>query len=397
MTPPSKDNAGALSLAHLFSTCVECLLLIHPGKEWDRDQRLQIAKLGIQQGRLLAWGDMLGVCEVGEGRDPRLDDPGTRNTIEKSLQNIIDRPAHLDRATQFEKYGLKSPRKFLTSSQTALDTARLEAFREKIEILQHQRWEVRRGMSITINHWIIADTQKFQIYLSLIREQVDFLIGLVDIEDRVNRAMKHDIRALGWHPIFTKPKASADMSKLRLIAEACATDYPEYAAATQGALAYLDKEWADSYREAMQKGSSDTSSEIPGAAAYVLGQSTSVKNAYKPVQVIRPGLFSILKPKSWRKSSKDLGRSNSVDGSKGRSMSVAAPASSGQLTPPMSPERSKSIAVMSNRPELEVVKADEDMENRLSQVETATSLGDKTDFQPVTSMISRHDQWQNPV
>lgn len=181
------------------------MLLIHPGKEWDREQRLLIAKLGIQQGRLLAWGDMLGICEVGNGRDSRLDEPDIRDKIEKSLQSIIDRPVHTDRATQFELYGLKPPKRFLNSSQPALDTARLEAFREKLETLQEQRWEVRRGMSITISHWTIADSEKFKTYLNLIRVQVDILIALVGIEDRVDRAMKYDIKALGWQSVFCTP------------------------------------------------------------------------------------------------------------------------------------------------------------------------------------------------
>lgn len=174
------------------------MLLIHPGKEWDREQRLLIAKLGIQQGRLLAWGDMLGICELGSSRDARLDEPDTRTKIEKSLQSIIDRPVHTDRTTQFELYGLKPPKRFQSSSQPALDTARLEAFREKLEGLQEQRWEVRRGLSITINHWVIADSERFKTYLNLIRVQVDILIALVDIEERVGRAMKYDIKALGW-------------------------------------------------------------------------------------------------------------------------------------------------------------------------------------------------------
>jgi hypothetical protein len=393
MTPHGKENPGALALAQLFSTCVEAMLLIHPSKEWDRSQRLLIAKLGIQQGRLLAWGDMLGICELGSSRDSRLDEPETRAKIETALQDIIDRPIHTSRAAQFEKYGLKSPKKFFSSSESALDNARLDAFREKLETLQEQRWEVRRGMSITMSHWTIADSNKFSTYLTLIREQVDFLISLMDIEDKVNRAMKYDIKALGWHPVFQRQKAASDMSKLRLIKDACATEYPEYSAATLGALEYLDKEWKDSYQEAMERGTYNTGSEVPGAAAYVLAQSSQLKDAYKTPRTKRPGLLNILKPKSWRKGSKDEGRSQSVDDST-RSLSLAT--ANPPPSPPLTPERSKSIAAIPYRTDWGGEKADEEKGEALQKVDTAKSSSGP-DLGPITSMISRHDQWRDPI
>jgi hypothetical protein len=399
MTLHGKDNPRALALAQLFSTCVEAMLLIHPSKEWDRAQRLLIAKVGIQQGRLLAWGAMLGICELDSSRDPRLDEPETHAKIEKALQDIIDRPVHTDRTTQFEKYGLKPPKKFIRTTEPALDAARLDAFREKLEILQQQRWEVRRGMSITITHWSIVDSDKFATYLALIREQVDFVIGLMGIEDGVNRAMKYDIKALGWHPVFERRKAASDMSKLRLIKDACAEDYPEYAAATQGALDYLDKEWKDSYQEAMERGTYGTGSEIPGAAAYTLAQSTPQKDGSKSQHTKRPGIFSILRPKSWRKGSRDEGRSQSVDDStRSKSIAVANPPPS----PPLTPERSKSISALSSRPAPEIEttaeqNAEKETAEPLSRVDTTKSTSGYANLGPITSMISRHDQWRNPI
>lgn len=400
-----KDHPEALSLAQLFSTCVECFGLIHPGKEWDTTQRGQIAKLGIQQGRLIAWGDMLGITELGPSRDPRLDDTEMRSTIEQALQDIIDRPADMDRASQFEKYGLKPPTKFISSYQPALDTARLESFREKLELLQKQRWEVRRGMSITISHWVIKNTDKFQTFLSIIREKVDFLIELMGIGDKVDRALVLDIRALGWHPIFDRGRAASDISKLRLIKWACETDYPTYAAATTGALEYLDKEWKDSAQEARD---ARRGSEIPGAAAKMMAEA---KKASSPQKEKRSGLFGMLRPKSWRKGSKtDISHVSADEPEKGRSMSYAPPPD--LLTPPLSPERSKSVSVV---PTAELQAASEILaasevpaaapvepekpttaDELLSRVETALSLGGQKNLEPIASMISRHDQWKSP-
>ena len=94
------------------------------------------------------------------------------NLLEKALQDIIDRPADLDRVSQFEKFGLKPPKHFRATSQPALDTARIESFRERLEIMQKQRWEVRRGMSVTISHWSVVDLKKFNAFLDLIKQKI---------------------------------------------------------------------------------------------------------------------------------------------------------------------------------------------------------------------------------
>ena len=354
-----------------------------------------IAKLGIQQGRLLAWGDMVGILDVSDKRDTRLEDPDIRRTIEKALEEIIDRPAHTDRETQFEQYGLKPPKRFTNASQPALDVARIESFRERLEILQKQRWEVRRGMSITISHWMIEDVQKFKVFLELIKEKVDFLVGFMGVEHKVHTALKHDIKALGWHPVFDKLKASNDMSKLRLIQQACADEYPEYVTAAGVALQYVEKEDKDNYQE-LREGAV-TSTEIPGAAQYLLAQARQ-RAADKKDKPKSQGLFSRIRPKSWRKNSKDL--SVDSDPAKGRSMSYAPGMSDTPLTPPESPdrERSKSLAVPFSPEERSALAgADRKSEdNAISRTDTVESKGMGTTAGPVTSMISRHDYWKSP-
>ncbi|QDS69348.1 hypothetical protein FKW77_003820 [Venturia effusa] len=409
-----KDHPEALSLAQLFSTCVECFGLIHPGKEWDQVQRGQIAKLGIQQGRLIAWGDMVGITELGPSRDARLEDKEIRATIEQALQDIIDRPADLGRASQFENYGLKPPTKYHSAYQPALDTARLESFRAKLEMLQEQRWEVRRGMSITISHWVIKNTDKFETFLSMIKEKVDFLIGLMGVEDKVDRALVLDIKALGWHPIFDKGRAAADISKLRLIKWTCEHDYPTYAAATEHALEYLDKQWKESAQETRK---AHRGSEIPGAAAKMAAEERRAAMSQKTAANIpahktkKPSLFGMLRPKSWRKSSKNNISPPKLDEEeKGRSMSYAPPGD--VLTPPLSPdpERSKSVSHVPTK-DLEAIAKDFATESKipaaapqkstaddelLSRVETALSLNEQKTLEPIASMISRHDQWKSP-
>lgn len=401
-------HAVVLQLAQVFSTCIECFGLIHPSKDYDRPQLLLLAQLGIQQARLLAWGDNVGITSTNNTRDPRLDEPETRQKVERALQSIIDRPAHVHRTTMMEKYGLKPPRKFTSLYQPALDTARLEVFRAKFEALNNERWEVRRGMSVTANHWSVLDAEKFKAFVQLVKDNVEELIKLMDNKAAVDRAVKSDIRALGWHPIFDRVRAATDTSKLRMIRDACKDDYPEYSKATEGALAYIDREWKDNYEEVREKGrAAAEGSEIPGAAARLAIQAayqrdlsnaggTSPQSPKKGDR--RPSIFGFLRSKSWRrKSEDDIPRSHSADET-ARSQSVASTGSTGnEGLAGLAPMRSKSISVIPYHPKTtdgqpQTIPEDDP----LSRFPTAESVGaqDAATFGPVASMVSRHDQWR---
>ena len=373
-----RDSKAVLQLAQLFSTCVECFGLIHPSKDYERAQLLPVAQLGIQQARLLAWGDYVGICATNNTRDARLDDPDVRRRIERALQNIIDRPSNVHRTSMMEMYGLKPPRKFTTLYQPALDTARLEVFRAKFEILNKERWEIRRGMSVTASHWSVIDPEKFKNFVALVKENVDDLINLMDNVAAVDRAVKSDIRALGWHPIFDHVKAASDTSKLRLIRDACKVDYPEYAQATEGALAYIEREWKDNYEEIRERGS-----EIPGSAARFAMQSAYAQALHDSVLAHPPSpkkekgrnIFGFLRTKSWRRNSEEMvPRAKSADATAMKPQSVAAGTSDDGFTV-QEHTRSKSISVIpmrsstsDNGPE---TAAEDDP---LSRVETAEGV-----------------------
>ena len=65
---------------------------------------------------------------------------------------------------------------------------------------------------------------------------------MMDVKERVDRAMRMDIRALGWHLTADRSRIALDVSKLRMIAECCKDEYPEYIGATQQALANIERE-----------------------------------------------------------------------------------------------------------------------------------------------------------
>ncbi|KAH9860603.1 hypothetical protein J1614_011934 [Plenodomus biglobosus] len=355
------------SLATQFSTCVEAFNLIHPSKDNDHAQKVALAKLGLQQGRLLIFGDTVGISAppatiarhmipshpgltnpdphlpVNFGvRDPRLDDEITNAKIRKSLHEIAGRPSNMSRDELMSTYGMKSPKSFSRLEYPALDTNRLEGFREKYALLQDllrqtgTRASIKRNMSMTTNHWTVKDGARFNHYVATVRTEVDSLIELMDVKEQVDRGTRSDIRCMAWHPDLTGPIVQQDWEKLRLIREACEVDYPEYIEVVDSALQYINEELketslanrraslglvvpTDGPAGGRRKSDYDIrSAPSRVAAAEKTHLQLSAERACDPNfgKEKRPGWLSAFKFKSWSKSSKNIDkrRSNSTPG-----------------------------------------------------------------------------------
>ena len=180
-------------------------------------------------------------------RDARLDETVTRQQIEDALSSIVDRSAHTTRDEMMEKFGLKPPKRFTPDYQPALDTTRLEASREKYELLKevaesYARINSRRTNSIVMQSWTISDRTKFASFIHLTQQKIDFLVNSMGVDERIDRAMRMDIRNFGWHITADRARIAQDISKLKLISDACKDDYPQYIIAVTQALDNISRE-----------------------------------------------------------------------------------------------------------------------------------------------------------
>ncbi|KAI8935858.1 hypothetical protein NX059_007375 [Plenodomus lindquistii] len=363
---PGKTKAQILtdvfSLATQFSTCVEAFNLIHPSKDNDHAQKVALAKLGLQQGRLLIFGDAVGISAppatiarhmipshpgltnpdphlpVNFGvRDSRLDEEITNAKIRKSLHEIAGRPSNMSRDELMNTYGMKSPKTFSKLEYPALDTNRLEGFREKYALLQDllrqtgTRASIKRNMSMTTNHWTVKDGARFNHFVATVRKEVDSLIELMGVKEQVDRGTRSDIRCMAWHPDLSGSIVQQDWEKLRLIREACEVDYPEYIEVVDSALQYINEELKESSlatRRASlglvvptegpaggrRKSDYDIRSTPPkAAAAEKTHLQLSAERACDPNagKEKRPGWLNAFKFKSWSKSSKHINKPRS--------------------------------------------------------------------------------------
>jgi len=418
---------GALALANLFSSCVEAFGLIHANQKWEHGEQLQLSRLGIQQARLLIWGDIVGISSPPksvtdraipqhpssaypdlteptffQARDERLEDPGTRTTIESALSAIVDRSSYLTREEMMNKFGLKPPKRFSTDYQPTLDMSRLEAFREKYGLLKEvgesfAQINTRRTNSIVQTSWTIADQSKFAAYIGLIQEKVDFLINMMEVKERVDRGMRMDIRALGWHLSADRGRVAADTSKLRLVQEACQSEYPEYVEATQQAL--------DNIRKDNRENTSvyNPYAAVPVAPPKALTppkSSAGTQTNGNHEKAKRPSVFGGLF-RSLRKSNNDVNkrRSQSIATTSldpPRSQSDAGPVryeDEHDDSAPLEPIRSKSVGAILEQPAISGID-EAIVQNRLEKLSTNTTVKEEhPEGDGLESHISRHDQY----
>ncbi|KAF2014733.1 hypothetical protein BU24DRAFT_423641 [Aaosphaeria arxii CBS 175.79] len=466
-TPPALTRAqklqNVISLATQFSVCVEAFNQIHPSKDSDHSQKVALAKLGIQQGRLLIFGDAVGISSppatiakhmipshpgatnpdphlpVNFGvRHPKLDDADINEKVRAALTEISGRPSQISREELMERYGLKTPKSFKLIDYPALDTNRLEAFREKYTLLQDlarqmgSRAPVRRSMSMTTQYWTVKDTHRFDSFVATVRTEVDGLIDLMDAKDQVDRGMKSDIRSMGWHPDLSSIAVRQDWEKLRLIREACAEDYPEYVSATDTALKYISeelkgttlagfreqmelKEHQDAANAAARRNSSDVKAGSGSGTTTPTKGKNGTTNGHSNGKEKRPGWLSAFKFKSWHKSSSKTKQSLAPPGQDPpRSMSEAMPKAEPlhavedeEETNTLEPVRSKSLSALPDEgpPPLDletrlenIPTIDEEKERQQqgasSTDEHAAGINGLEPASTVNSLIDRHDMWK---
>ena len=399
--------SDAYSLADLFADCVESMNLIHGNHEESHAEEILTAQLGIEQARLLIWGDAVGITSPPATtgitsaiprhpgalnpepekalyfgtRDARLDDPRFRKRVEDSLAAIASPMTQLPKVKMLQTYGLdhfKGSPKVREAHMLAPNPFRLQAFREKLELLQevvtaypHAKARKQFGVNKKVA-WQIMDVAKGRELCTLIREKVDYLVQLMDIQARLDLSMRSDVRAMGWHPSEDMNATIRDTLKLSLLVEASETLYPEYSTAAQEAMDNVTDQWKGShgYDAAMSEHHNPTIHKT--ASHTMLSQpirpsQEAPRPTISPPKIPKKGkLLGSLRPKLTRLfSGKSMERLSPATADPSRSRSESGPSGGGESLEPM---RSKSLA-----------------NDDLTHVLTHTAT--------LESMISRHDQF----
>ncbi|KAI5246116.1 hypothetical protein E4T47_08996 [Aureobasidium subglaciale] len=244
---------NVLVLASLFYNTLKAFDNIHSSLNEFKDEKVYLAQLGIEQARLLIWGEQMGIfslppsltfMETEEGkqnmtpRDPRLDDDEVRVNLEGLMNSIIHTLSNPnDNDSDLDTTGLRPlPRSGAQAlEQPAADLTRMKNFEESykhlLELGSNKVSVKRPTNSVASQQWVIHDTLRFSNFVKSTKRQVDTLLMALNINDRVENILLGDIRDLGKHAGGSpnskpSPLAVKDMAKLKLLIRACKGRYP---------------------------------------------------------------------------------------------------------------------------------------------------------------------------
>lgn len=212
---PISLSIGAVALASLFSTCLECFDYFKAAQSFTGDLEILVNKLDCQKERLLTWGELVGISKTAEeGRNAELDTP-KGDLVKRCLNSITSLCS--DAETLQKNYGVQ----YMTGHSSPVDrNARLSSKRMALFRKAFQRiaqTDARRQPGVlAMTRWAIHDKSKFETLTTHIRELVDGLHNLVPVPTRSQETMvQADI-------------ASLDLSRLRLVQSACEGIYQSW-------------------------------------------------------------------------------------------------------------------------------------------------------------------------
>ena len=201
---------GAVSLAGLFTTCVECLDHTTIAQNHGRDYELSMTKLILLKAKLNAWGQSLHVTD--EGRESMNLRDHWREELENVGRCLVGIKTMFEEADKIEsRYGLRPlPADLGTTSlsqrQASNAFVQIEAvFRSKL---------IRRQKGVSIfqkTRWAIRDKKRFD---AMIAELAFLIDGLADLGER--------LQALDLQQTLVRDEVQAitDADSIRLMEQA---------------------------------------------------------------------------------------------------------------------------------------------------------------------------------
>jgi Prion-inhibition and propagation len=210
--------ASVVTLAGLFSNCIDCFSFFKAAQNCSAEAETLLAKLDCEKARLLVWANTVGIlCTDHQGRYPQLANLELEILIRRCIDQII---SLLTDAQKLQaEYGSRptaqrEPQHYVAvvsvNSMNIFKTAKLRFFARAGGIKETPNWLSRIK-------WAIRDGSKFRILLLHLREFVDNIIQLVPVPlDVINDTVEEDITTM------------VDISTLRLAESACEESYPRW-------------------------------------------------------------------------------------------------------------------------------------------------------------------------
>jgi hypothetical protein len=204
---------SAVSVAALFTTCIECYSLVVAAKEFGKDYELLCTELSLQKLRFFLWGESVGLASrIPDARlrpNPGLDDPVVQPTVIRTLEAIKNL---LSETQEFDaRYGFKAEESATSSSSRGLSIFKgtFDQFKS------HARRNQAQKSVATVTRWAIFDADNFDAKISRLKGFIDGLESitrsLVALEAQRSR-LRQEIESI------------SDVDSLRLLCDISDSD-----------------------------------------------------------------------------------------------------------------------------------------------------------------------------
>lgn len=254
---------GAISLASMFKTCIECVEYVEAGKDMSRDLETTFALLDLQKCRFLLFGDKSGILEAAPSskRIAYLDDEKYQPFIKNALNSIFlmfqdsktleDRYGMRDRGDGGkcveEEPGVKPIRRRGTDFKRNINHRVKERYSalvrsladkarvNKIEVGDLESYAAgiaqkqKAASFLTKARWAVYDNGKFRDLVDVMAKMIDSLLIFISVEREVEDSILDDVRAM------------RDPDKLGVILIACLRAHPAISQAAGDVIEIVSK------------------------------------------------------------------------------------------------------------------------------------------------------------
>jgi hypothetical protein len=210
LVEPISLSIGAVALASLFTTCLDCLDMIDAGRNFSRDLEIALAKLEAQRAIFLVWGNTIGLDNGGRHFDEELLGPGIQMTMKRLLCCIV---SLFEDSKKFRKrYGLKKATALEITCASEHTSTGLETYRSRVRLFQKQ------ASFTTKFRWAVHDRKRFTALITDLKDLIDQL-----------RDVTSSIADLGRQRqvLVAEISSMSDTHSLDVLEEALRDDDPE--------------------------------------------------------------------------------------------------------------------------------------------------------------------------
>ncbi|KAL8924214.1 MAG: hypothetical protein Q9208_004178 [Pyrenodesmia sp. 3 TL-2023] len=191
-------TASLVSLASLFSTCIECFGYYRAAKEFPKQIKMKLVKLDFEKTRLLIWANQVGLVST----DSRSRNPGIERNEARLRQTMEQIELLLAEANKVQdKYGVRQQEQTIAAIEASPDLVSrnsLATFTTSYRRFCGRFFESTKGPKVAARvRWAILDENKFEGLLKTLKDFVDNLFWLVEVERSVqDQIVEEDIMAV---------------------------------------------------------------------------------------------------------------------------------------------------------------------------------------------------------